>query len=508
MTTPLLKIAGLTKRFGPLTANDGIAMDIQAGEIHALLGENGAGKSTLVKMLYGALQPDAGQIHWRGDKVSIADPAHARSLGIGMVFQHFSLFDALTVAENIALALPKSRTVQSIERDLEATAKTYGLAIDPASHIADLSAGQRQRVEILRCLLQDPALLIMDEPTSVLTPQEADDLFSTLERFAAEGRAILYISHKLDEVRRLCKHATILRHGKLVAECDPRDETPASLARLMVGADVHQISSESRSAGEPLLRLKNLSLKSPMPFGTDLQEISATFYQGQIACIAGIAGNGQNELFSALSGELSVAPESLVFQGKAIGAMGIEARRKRGIAFVSEERNGHAAAPLLPLSENVFLTRTVKDRWLAPMGLLNRHRARGIKERVCERFDVRRGRPDPLAGQLSGGNLQKFVMGREIDSQPEAIVINQPTWGVDAGAAANIRQILADLAQSGVAVLVISQDLDEIFEIADRVAVLDRGRLSSFVPASDTDRQAVGLLMGGHHAVEQVVATP
>ena len=501
--TTLLDISGITKRFGPLTANDSVHLTLEKGEIHALLGENGAGKSTLVKMLYGALQPDAGTINWHGEPIHIRDPAAARRLGIGMVFQHFSLFDALTVAENIALAMPPGRGLAGIAQELAETSKAYGLSVDAQSHIADLSAGQRQRAEIVRCLMQHPELIILDEPTSVLTPQEADDLFVTLERLASEGRAILYISHKLDEVRRLCHRATILRHGKVVAHCSPAEETPASLARLMVGADIHEINSTLHEGGETVLVLEDLSAPSPNPFGTDLHNINLELQKGQISCIAGIAGNGQNELFDALSGELgSISTQSVSFKGQAIGHMGINARRRLGMAFVSEERNGHGAAPSFSLSENVFLTRVAKDRKLAPMGILNRFRSRAIKERVCEEFDVRRGVNDPEARQLSGGNLQKFIMGREIDSEPELIVINQPTWGVDAGAAARIRQVLANLADKGVAVLVISQDLDEIFEIADRVAVLDRGHLSPFVSANDTDREAIGLLMGGRASAD------
>jgi len=504
----LLEVKGLSKSFGRLKANDQIELSIERGHIHALLGENGAGKSTLVKLLYGALQPDEGSIAWQGRSVRIDDPATARRLGIGMVFQHFSLFDALTVAENIALALPANRSLRNIARELAEVSRAYGLPVDPESHIADLSAGQRQRAEIVRCLMQDPSLIILDEPTSVLTPQEADDLFVTLRRLADEGRAVLYISHKLDEVRRLCHRATILRHGRVVARCDPSRETPASLARMMVGADVVAVSaSAARSAGDVLLEAASLSAPSPQPFGTDLHDIGFRLHAGRIHAIAGIAGNGQSELFDVLSGELLLdRATDLRFRQAPIGRQGINARRRLGMAFVSENRLGHGTAPAMSLSENLFLSRAATDPGLVPLGLLNRWRARTTTRRIIKQFDVRSGRRDPEARQLSGGNLQKYVVGRELDRKPDLLVIDQPTWGVDAGAAARIRQALIDLAAAGAAVLVISQDLDEIFEIADVIAVLDRGRLSPFEPAIATNREALGLLMGGHAAAEQHAA--
>jgi simple sugar transport system ATP-binding protein len=508
-TAPLLATEGLTKRFGALTACDHISFAIAEGEIHALLGENGAGKSTLVKMLYGALSPDEGTILWRGKPIAIASPADARRRGIGMVFQHFSLFEALSVAENIALALPP-RGRRELAETIRSVSREYGLPLDPAASIADLSVGERQRVEIVRCLLQAPRVIIMDEPTSVLTPQEATLLFVTLRRLKSEGVAILYITHRLSEVLEIADRATILRRGKLVGAADPKRETAKSLARMMVGADVGAIERPRRVAADarPRLVVESLTLAADGPFSTPLRDISLTVNAGEVVGIAGVAGNGQQELFAALSGERPVALDHAIrIDGEAVGRRGVNARRRLGAAFVPEERIGHGAVPSFRLSENVVLTRHATGEEVLRKLVINRTAARSIESRVGERFDVRRATPDPKASALSGGNLQKFIMGREIDRAPTVLVVNQPTWGVDAGAARTIRQALVDLARAGSAVLMISQDLDEIFEIADRIAVLSDGRLSPLYPAEKMTADQIGLLMGGiHHGHDGIAA--
>ncbi|RDE09071.1 ABC transporter ATP-binding protein [Pelagibacterium lacus] len=497
---PLLTLRGLTKSFGSFKANDGVDLDIYPGEIHALLGENGAGKSTFVKMLYGALQPDAGAIVWRGQETVIPSPAHARQLGIGMVFQHFSLFEALTVAENVAVALSGDEPLRKVAADLEAVSRQYGLPLKANARVHDLSVGERQRIEIVRCLLGHPDLIIMDEPTSVLTPQEVEDLFAVLRQLAAEGKAILYISHKLEEVRALCERATILRHGKVVGTCVPREETAASIARMMVGADIHQIrpAKPASTATAPLLTLRDLSMPARDVFGTALKHISLDLHPGEILGIAGIAGNGQSELFDVISGErLASRPDEVTLFGAPVGHVDISARRAKGAVFISEERLGHATVPGLALSENVILTRHRVNPGLKSGLFLNRGRARSLLDTISEKLDVRKSTPDPAAQALSGGNLQKFIIGREVLENPRVIVVNQPTWGVDAGSAALIRQALVDLAQGGAAILVISQDLDELFEFTDRIAAIAEGRLSDFTPVAETDRRAIGLKMSG-----------
>ena len=497
----LLEARAIVKRFGDFTANDRITLRLRRGQIHALLGENGAGKSTLVKIMYGALQPTAGSLHWRGQEVSIANPAAARRLGIAMVFQHFSLFEALTVVENIALALRGAFDPAALGERIARVSREYGLPLEPTALVADLSVGERQRIEIVRCLLQEPQLLIMDEPTAVLTPQEADQLFVTLRRLAHDGCAVLYISHRLEEVKRLCHDATILRLGKVVAEVDPQAETAASLARLMVGADVHAVDAAGHSAGgTPLLTVRGLSLAAGGPFGVALRNVGLEVRAGEVVAIAGVAGNGQSELFEALSGERPApAAETITIAGRECGTRDVTARRRLGAAFVPEERLGHSAVPGFELADNVLLTRHASDRGMVRAGFVDRRLTRTTAARVSERFDVRGSQENPPASSLSGGNLQKFVVGRELDREPRVLVINQPTWGVDAGAAALIRQVLSDMARAGTAVLVISQDLDEIFEIADRIAVISRGELSATFPAAAIDRERIGLLMAGAH---------
>jgi general nucleoside transport system ATP-binding protein len=499
--TPLLATVSLTKRFGDLTACDAISFAVRHGEIHALLGENGAGKSTLVKMLYGALVPDEGSILWEGRPVAIGSPAEARRLGIGMVFQHFSLFEALTVTENIALALPP-QSRRKLAGTIRTVSREYGLPLDPHAGIADLSVGERQRVEIVRCLLQGPRLIIMDEPTSVLTPQEAGLLFVTLKRLSSEGVAILYITHRLSEVLALADCATILRRGKLVATADPHVESAKSLARMMIGADVAGIERPREGEGSraPRLVLNKLSLAPAGPFSMPLSDIDLSVRGGEVVGIAGVAGNGQQEFFGAISGERLVKRDDMILlDGKPVGRLGVNARRRLGAAFVPEERIGHGAVPGLKLSENVVLTRHGTGEGIARGFVIDRSAARLVEERVGDRFDVRRSSADPKASALSGGNLQKFVVGREIDRAPGILVVNQPTWGVDAGAARTIRQALVDLARAGSTVLMISQDLDEIFEIADRVAVLSAGRLSPLYAAETITADRIGLLMGGVH---------
>ena len=497
----LLEALDIVKRFGDFTANDRVTLRLPPGEIHALLGENGAGKSTLVKVVYGALQPTDGQLRWRGEAVDVPNPAAARRLGIGMVFQHFSLFDALTVAENIALALPGKFDLGALAERIARVSTEYGLPLEPTALVADLSVGERQRIEIVRCLLQEPRLLIMDEPTAVLTPQEADQLFVTLRRLAGEGCAVLYISHRLEEVKQLCHDATILRHGKVVANVDPQAETAASLARLMVGVDVHAVSADAHAPeGPPMLATGSLSLPADGPFGVALHDVSLEVRAGEVVAIAGVAGNGQSELFEALSGErLAPTADAVAVAGEPCGTRGVTARRRLGAAFVPEERLGHSAVPGFVLSDNVLLTRHASGGDLVRAGFVDQIGLRAVADRVMERFDVRTSRENPPAQALSGGNLQKFVVGRELDRDPAVLVINQPTWGVDAGAAALIRQVLLDMAKNGAAVLVISQDLDEIFEIADRIAVISRGELSAAYPAREIDRERIGLLMAGAH---------
>src|SRR5580698_6868405 len=497
-SAPLLSAVSISKLYGDFLANDGIDIDLFPAEIHALLGENGAGKSTLVKVMYGLIQPSGGELRWMGQKVVLSGPSQARDLGIGMVFQHFSLFENLTVAENVALGLPPTESLAAISERLTETSRVYGLPLDPKREVWQLSVGERQRIEIVRVLVQNPKFLILDEPTAVLTPQEADQLFIVLERLKAEGRAILYISHKLDEVKRLCDTATILRGGKKISTCNPKAETAASLARMMVGTEIKEVKAAGqRKITVPRLVVNDLCLEPDDPHGVRLQNISLELRGGEILGIAGVAGNGQDELFSALSGERRCNdPGIVVIEGIAAGHLTITQRRKLGAAFVPEERLGHGTAPRMKLSENALLTGHAASG-MVKFGFIDTPAMLSTVDRATEVFDVRKAKRDPEAASLSGGNLQKFVVGREILRKPAVLVVSQPTWGVDAGAAAVIRQALLDLAASGAAVLVTSQDLDELAEITDRIAVMFHGHLSEPLSTADANREKLGLLMGG-----------
>jgi len=499
----LLDASGITKRYPGCLANDGVSLTIEKHQIHALLGENGAGKSTLVKILYGVTRPDSGDILWNGERVAIQNPGHAQRLGIGMVFQHFSLFEALTVTENIALGLG-SEAREGLRGRIVAISTDYGLPLDPDSVVHDLSVGERQRIEIVRCLLQNPKLLIMDEPTSVLTPQEVDVLFITLRRLAAEGCSILYISHKLEEVRALCSAATIMRLGRTVAHCIPAEKTVKELAEIMISAELKAPTPRPVGAAHatPRLVLDRLTIRSPNQFGTDLKDVSLTLGAGEILGIAGIAGNGQGELMDALSGEIPAGrPQNILIDGTPAGHMGPRERRRLRACFVPEERNGHGAVTTMSLAENGFLS-AFRRASLIRFGLIDNKRTFAFAEDIIAKYDVRTTGPTAQARSLSGGNLQKFLVGREILQAPGVLVINQPTWGVDAGAALAIHEAIMALAAEGAAVIIISQDLDEIFAIADRIAVIAGGRLSEPVPTHHATIESIGRLMSGQEIKE------
>ncbi len=497
---PRLELTGITKRFPGVLANDNVGFAVRPGEIHALLGENGAGKSTLVKMIYGIMQPDGGEIRWNGQRVTIQNPKAARRLGIGMVFQHFSLFEAMTVLENIALGMDANIPARALEAKILSVMAQYGLKLDPHRIVSTLSVGERQRIEIVRALLLNPKLLIMDEPTSVLTPQEVEQLFVVLRQLAAEGCSILYISHKLHEIKALCDTATILRGGKLVDTCDPKVETSRSMAEKMIGGSLKDIQrSADRSFGPAKLVVTALSLTPPGAFAVALRNISFSVRAGEIFGIAGVAGNGQNTLLLALSGE-EVAPDhgAVLVNGDAVGGLAAKERRLKGMASVPEERNGHAAVPTFSLTDNAVLT--ARDRLgMVRAGLIDARAARTYAGEVIEAFSVKATGPGAAAESLSGGNLQKYIMGREILQKPQVLVVSQPTWGVDAGAAAAIHQALVDLAATGSAIVVISQDLDELLGLCDTLAVINEGRLSAPMKVADAKIEEIGLLRGGIH---------
>ncbi|NHB58501.1 ABC transporter ATP-binding protein [Acinetobacter sp. 194] len=491
-----LELINICKSYNSLKANDGIHLKVQSGQIHAILGENGAGKSTLMKIIYGATKADAGQILWNGKEVKIDNPSMARKLGIGMVYQHFSLFETLTVAENILLGLDEKVDLKQLNEKIIQVSEEYGLPIDPRREVYSLSVGERQRVEIIRCLLQKPSLIILDEPTSVLTPQAVKQLFKTLRLLASQGVSILYISHKLHEIKELCDEATILRNGKVTGNVKPSANSTSDLARLMIGRDLPTYNhADFTGQKESVFSLSEVSFNSDDPFGVSLENIHLSLKTGEIMGIAGISGNGQAELLSLLSGEVETTQGEIYFEGQNISKLDPAERRNLGFGFVPEERLGRGAVPNMTLSQNALLT--AFRQGLTRLGLINFNKTQAFAEQCIEKFGVKAAGPQAEARSLSGGNLQKFIVGREILQNPKVLVIAQPTWGVDVGASMFIRQTLIDLSRQGVAILVISEELEELFEISDRICVLSSGKLSVPMNSQETNAEQIGLLMSG-----------
>jgi len=492
---PRLELRGVSKSYPGVVANDRVDLRVAPGEIHAVLGENGAGKSTLMKIIYGALRPDAGEMRFNGEPVQVASPAQARRLGIGMVYQHFSLFDTLSAAENVWLGLDKGLSLAEVKRRMRGLAESYGLEVQPERPVHSLSVGERQRLEIVRALLGEPQLLILDEPTSVLTPQAVQRLFVTLRQLAAKGCSILYISHKLDEIRALCQRCTVLRGGRVSGEVDPAQHDNASLSRLMIGAEPPRLEHRRQAAGELLLTVQALQLPAADPYAVALDGVSLQLHAGEIVGIAGVSGNGQQELMAALSGEDQRAPQgSLYLGGQDIARRSPARRRRLGLHFVPEERLGRGAVPALSLAHNSLLTRR---EGVGLLGWLRTARMRALAAHLIERFGVKAGGPQASARSLSGGNLQKYIVGREIDAAPRVLIVAQPTWGVDVGAAARIRAELLALRDAGCALLVVSEELDELFEISDRLHVIARGRLSPSLATREASVERIGQWMSG-----------
>ena len=495
MTHPRLELTGITKAYPGVVANSDVSLTVLPGQTHAVLGENGAGKSTLMKIIYGAIKPDAGQMRFNGQPVQVRNPKEARALGISMVFQHFNLFDTATVAENVWLGLDKSLSLAQVSQSISDKARQYGLDIDPSRPVHTLGVGEMQRVEIIRALLTQPQLLILDEPTSVLTPQAVEKLFIVLQQLASEGCSILYISHKLHEIRALCTRCTVLRAGRVTAECDPRQESNASLSQRMIGGEPPTLVRQRRTPGPVLLQVTGLNLPRSEPFGVDLSGVGLALRAGEVLGIAGVSGHGQRELMAALSGEDTRAqPQSIALGAEAVGAWPPPARRALGLHFVPEERLGRGAVPGMDLAHNLLLTR---QEAVGPGGWIHLRQLQAQARALIERYRVKASGPRALAQSLSGGNLQKFIVGREIDAQPSVLLLAQPTWGVDVGAAAHIRAAILGLRDAGCAVLVVSEELDELFALCDGLHVMAQGRLSPRIDREQADVALIGSWMSG-----------
>jgi simple sugar transport system ATP-binding protein len=505
MAPALLSLRGISKSYGQIQANREIDLDVAPQSIHAILGENGAGKSTLMKLIYGVEQPDDGTVVWQGTPLALASPAEARRNGIGMVFQHFSLFETLTVVENIQLVVP-GRKADLMER-IRKLGHDFGLEVDPLAHVHSLSVGERQRVEIIRCLMTDPKLLILDEPTSVLPPQAVEKLFETLRRLRDRSVSILFISHKLEEIRAICDHATILRGGRVTGNVDPRDHDAHDLAKLMIGRDMPEpMPATPHSGGDKRLEIIGLDHRRDDPFAVSLSDIALSVRAGEILGIAGISGNGQSELASLISGETTLPKDQrdrILMMGKDVGTLDAAARRKLGFAFVPEDRLGRGAVPEMSLVLNSLLTAHPLD--LLKHGLVDRRKATAFTTDCVREYDVRTPGPNAEAGALSGGNLQKFIVGREIMLSPKLLFVAQPTWGVDVGAASAIRRRLVVLRNEGMAILVISEELEELFELCDTIQVLYHGRLSPPLATRDTRPEEIGRYMIGAHTLPKKV---
>jgi simple sugar transport system ATP-binding protein len=494
--TPRLALRNITKRYPSAIANDSVSFEVMPGEIVALLGENGAGKTTLMKVVYGVTRPDSGTIAVDGAILDIDSPRRARALGIAMVFQQFALFESLSVLQNIALGLPPTPNSSTKARVLELGAR-YGLDIDPTQRVHDLSVGERQRIEILRALMSTPRVLILDEPTSVLTPQAADRLFDTLRELSAGGVSVIFISHKLHEVRNLATRCVVMRAGRIVAEVDPRSQSEADLARLMLGAEPPVIAARESSAGEMALEVCRLS-KPGSDQRDRLDHVSFEVRGGEIVGIAGISGNGQQALMAALAGESIAEPDAVRLFGQPVGRLNPAQRRALGLRYVPEQRLGHAAVAGMTLAENVSLT----DASLHSGHVLKVANARDGAAQIVQHFRVRAATSEQKIETLSGGNLQKFIVGREVLPAPPVLVLDQPTWGVDVGSAASIRNELIALRAAGCAIVIVSEELDELYQLADRLMVMAGGRLSPSRAPHELSVGELGRWMAGFWPAE------
>ena len=495
----VIEMIGIRKEFPGIVANDDITLQVREGEIHAILGENGAGKSTLMSILFGLYHADRGTIRIRGREVSIKNPNDAFALGIGMVHQHFQLVHNFTVAENIILGKEGGFVydIRKASERIKEISERYGLSIEPDMVIEDITVGMQQRVEILKMLYRDADILIFDEPTAVLTPQEIDELMQIMRNLAAEGKSIILITHKLEEIKAVADRCTIIRRGKLIGVVDVKEASPAEMAAMMVGRPVSfTVEKAPASIGEPVLEIRNLSVMSARHV-LGVKDFSLSVHRGEIVGIAGVDGNGQSELVEAITGLRRMESGSILFKGQDISGISIRKRNELGMGHIPEDRQKRGLILGASLTDNMVIKEFYKEGF-SHRGILDYPCIQDYAEGIIAKFDVRSGEgADSLAGKLSGGNQQKAIIGREIESNPDLLIAVQPTRGLDVGAIEFIHSQLVKERDNGKAVLLVSFELDEIFNLSDRIAVINSGHLIDVVDTDKTDVNAVGLMMAG-----------
>ena len=490
-----LKISNVTKIYPGCVANDNVSLEFNSGKIYALLGENGAGKSTLVKILSGVIIPDEGKIYLNENNLRLNSPLDAKKNDIGMVFQHFNLFETLSVFENLIIDSDEQR--ESLREKIDTIMKKYNFSIDLDIPVLNLSAGQKQKVEIIRCLIRSPKVLIMDEPTSVLTEQETSELFLSLKKFSEEGILIIYITHKLKEVMQLCDEVAVMRRGKLVSVSEIKNENIESLANKMVGQNLKTIKKKkAKTSSDQLIKIANLNFTSEDPFETNLIDINFSVNRGECLGIAGISGNGQSELFQVLSGEIISEKNSIEFNNNYIGDLNPQERREYLMAFSPEDRLEQAAIPQMKIFENVALN-NFKSSNFFNNGLINENKIKEHSKKIISDFNVNTDNIELKSQFLSGGNLQKLIIGRELITSPDLLICFNPTWGLDVGAINYIHETLIKINEQNKSIILISTDTDELLKLSDKISVIHRGKLSKIMNAEDVTSEKLGILMGG-----------
>ena len=490
-----LKISNVTKIYPGCVANDNVSLEFNSGKIYALLGENGAGKSTLVKILSGVIIPDEGKIYLNENNLKLNSPLDAKKNDIGMVFQHFNLFETLSVFENLIIDSDEQR--ESLREKIDTIMKKYNFSIDLDIPVLNLSAGQKQKVEIIRCLIRSPKVLIMDEPTSVLTEQETSELFLSLKKFSEEGILIIYITHKLKEVMQLCDEVAVMRRGKLVSVSEIKNENIESLANKMVGQNLKTIKKKkAKTSSDQLIKITNLNFTSEDPFETNLMDINFSVNRGECLGIAGISGNGQSELFQVLSGEIISDKNCIEFNNNYIGDLNPQERREYLMAFSPEDRLEQAAIPQMKIFENVALN-NFKSSNFFNNGLINENKIKEHSKKIISDFNVNTDNIELKSQFLSGGNLQKLIIGRELITSPDLLICFNPTWGLDVGAINYIHETLIKINEQNKSIILISTDTDELLKLSDKISVIHKGKLSKIMNAEEVTSEKLGILMGG-----------